>query len=66
MMKRSRLSASPYPKNHPDLATSLNNLAALYESQGRYSEAEPLLKDAIAIDRIALPENHPSPCHRPE
>nr|NCS30880.1 tetratricopeptide repeat protein [Microcystis aeruginosa F13-15] len=28
--------------NHPSTATSLNNLAALYESQGRYSEAEPL------------------------
>ncbi len=22
--------------NHPDVATSLNNLAALYDSQGRY------------------------------
>ncbi|MGB5771821.1 MAG: tetratricopeptide repeat protein, partial [Crocosphaera sp.] len=28
--------------NHPDVATSLNNLAGLYYSQGRYSDAEPL------------------------
>jgi Tetratricopeptide repeat len=28
--------------NHPSTATSLNNLAGLYESTGRYSEAEPL------------------------
>ncbi len=27
---------------HPDVATSLNNLAALYQTQGRYGEAEPL------------------------
>ena len=29
---------------HPDVATSLNNLALLYGSQGRYAEAEPLYK----------------------
>ncbi|NJO76587.1 MAG: tetratricopeptide repeat protein, partial [Leptolyngbyaceae cyanobacterium RM1_406_9] len=29
-------------KDHPDTATSLNNLALLYHSMGRYSEAEPL------------------------
>ncbi|MFZ4557221.1 MAG: tetratricopeptide repeat protein [Pseudanabaena sp.] len=25
--------------DHPDVASSLNNLAGLYESQGKYSEA---------------------------
>ncbi len=30
------------PEGHPDIATSLNNLAGLYVSQGRYTEAEPL------------------------
>jgi len=33
--------------NHPNVATSLNNLAALYESQGRYSQAEPLYRQAL-------------------
>jgi len=31
------------------LAISLNNLAALYESQGRWVEAEPLLERVLAI-----------------
>jgi len=47
-------------KEHPDFATSLNNLALLHESQGRYSEAEPLFLQAIAIDQQSLPKNHPS------
>jgi hypothetical protein len=29
-------------RDHPDVATSLNNLAALYDVQGRYADAEPL------------------------
>src|SRR5262249_18473979 len=32
---------------HPDTANSLNNLAALYYSQGRYAEAEPLYRRAL-------------------
>jgi len=34
---------------HPDVATSLNNLAELYREQGRYAQAEPLQKRALAI-----------------
>ncbi|HEY9865018.1 MAG TPA: tetratricopeptide repeat protein, partial [Candidatus Obscuribacterales bacterium] len=48
------------PPDYPDLATHLNNLATLYRSQGRYSEAEPLFLEALAINRQALPPNHPS------
>ncbi|MFN6562351.1 MAG: NB-ARC domain-containing protein, partial [Nostoc sp. ChiSLP01] len=33
-------------ESHPNVATSLNNLALLYNSQGRYSEAEPLFQQA--------------------
>ncbi|MCA2693052.1 MULTISPECIES: CHAT domain-containing tetratricopeptide repeat protein, partial [unclassified Microcystis] len=46
--------------NHPDTAISLNNLALLYKSQGRYSEAEPLYKQALAIRKQQLGDNHPS------
>jgi tetratricopeptide (TPR) repeat protein len=46
--------------NHPDVASSLNNLAYLYESQGRYTEAEPLYLQALAIAEQALGENHPN------
>ncbi|QDT96282.1 FxSxx-COOH system tetratricopeptide repeat protein [Gimesia aquarii] len=47
-------------ENHPDFATSLNNLASLYTSQGRYEEAEPLYLQAKEIRRTVLGENHPS------
>ena len=46
-------------ENHPDVATSLNNLAALYKSQGRYEEAEPLLLQALELRKRLLGENHP-------
>ena len=36
--------------DHPDTATSLNNLAGLYNNQGKYDEAEPLYQRALAID----------------
>jgi tetratricopeptide (TPR) repeat protein len=46
--------------NHPDTATSLNNLAGLYRSQGRYAEAEPLYQEALAIIKQQLGDNHPA------
>ncbi|MFM6517189.1 MAG: tetratricopeptide repeat protein, partial [Microcystis panniformis] len=46
--------------NHPYVAQSLNNLAALYYSQGRYTEAEPLYLEAINIATQVLGENHPN------
>lgn len=45
-------------KNHPNVATSCNNLAGLYRCQGRYSEAEPLYLEAVAIIRQALSPNY--------
>jgi tetratricopeptide (TPR) repeat protein len=45
--------------NHPDVATSLNNLAALYYTQGDYAKAEPLYKRSLAIREKALGPNHP-------
>ena len=47
-------------EEHPSVATSLNNLAALYRSQGRYEEAEPLYQQALAMTRKLLGEEHPS------
>ena len=44
---------------HPDVATSLNNLAALYQAQGRHPEAEPLYKRSLAIWEKALGPDHP-------
>jgi tetratricopeptide (TPR) repeat protein len=41
------------------VATSLNNLAALYDSQGRYPEAEPLYLEALDLRKLLLGDNHP-------
>jgi tetratricopeptide (TPR) repeat protein len=45
--------------NHPDVATSLNNLAALYRTQGDYAKAEPLYKRSLAIREKVLGPEHP-------
>ena len=45
--------------NHPNFATSLNNLAELYHSQGKYAQAEALHKRALAIVEKALGPEHP-------
>jgi tetratricopeptide (TPR) repeat protein len=46
-------------RDHPDVATSLNNLALLYLHQGRYREAEPLCQRSLAIREKALGSDHP-------
>ncbi len=45
--------------DHPDVATSLNNLAVLYYSQGNYSEAEPLYVRSLEIRERQLGADHP-------
>jgi len=46
-------------KEHPDYATSLNNLAMLYNSQGKYEEALPLYQEALKIYEQVLGKYHP-------
>ncbi|MEH1934842.1 MAG: tetratricopeptide repeat protein [Nostoc sp.] len=46
-------------EEHPDVASSLNNLALLYYFQGRYSKAEPLYIQTLALCRKLLGEEHP-------
>jgi len=41
------------------MATSRNNLAALYRAQGKYAEAEPLYQRSLAIREKALGPDHP-------
>ncbi|MEH2006193.1 tetratricopeptide repeat protein [Nostoc sp.] len=45
---------------HPDGATSLNDLAGLYDSQGRYSEAESLYIQALSMRKRLLGDEHPN------
>jgi hypothetical protein len=49
-----------YGADHPDVAIDLNNLAGLYKSQGRYSEAEPLYLRSLQICEQRLGVDHPS------
>jgi CHAT domain-containing protein/tetratricopeptide (TPR) repeat protein len=46
-------------EDHPDYATSLNNLGALYHAIGDYVRAEPLLRQAMEIMKKAVGEDHP-------
>ncbi|NRB64931.1 MAG: tetratricopeptide repeat protein, partial [Saprospiraceae bacterium] len=45
---------------HPTVATSLNNLAALYESTGDTDRALPLYQRSIDILEKVLGSEHPS------
>ena len=36
---------------HPNVATSLNNLALIYYDQGKYAEAEPLYQRDLATQK---------------
>jgi tetratricopeptide (TPR) repeat protein len=46
-------------EGHPDTAISYNNVAYNLQAQGRYAEAEPLYRQALAIWLKALGEGHP-------
>ena len=45
-------------REHPDTATSLNNLAVLYEAMGDYAKAEPLYEEALEIYQTLLGREH--------
>jgi CHAT domain-containing protein/tetratricopeptide (TPR) repeat protein len=45
---------------HPDVAKSAHNLALLYQMQGAYAKAEPLLVRALNIQENALGAMHPN------
>ncbi|OYQ63523.1 hypothetical protein B9G53_16505 [Pseudanabaena sp. SR411] len=45
--------------DHPEVATSLNNLAELYKLQGKYSEAESLHLRSLEVRRCQLQADHP-------
>ncbi len=51
--------AEKFGNQDPRLPTSLNNLAELYLTQGKYAQAEPLYQRALAIREKALGPEHP-------
>ena len=47
-------------EDHPNVASSLNNLAELYRTQGQYEQAEPIYQRSLAIKENTLGKDHPS------
>ena len=45
-------------EEHPGVATTLNGMASVYRSQGRYEEALEHYERALAVRRKALGEEH--------
>ena len=45
---------------HPEVATTLNNLAFLYKSRGEYNQAESLYERALTIDKKVNGDRHPN------
>ncbi len=46
-------------EEHPETLTSISNMGALLQSQGRLAEAEPYFREALEKRRRALGEEHP-------
>lgn len=46
--------------DHPDVATSLNNLALLYNTMGDYARAEPLSERSLAIRELRQAGSRPT------
>ncbi|CAF4802947.1 unnamed protein product [Rotaria sp. Silwood1] len=47
------------PPNHPDLASSYNNIGSVYDNMGEYSKALSCYERSLEIRKMALPSNHP-------
>ena len=47
------------PKNHPDIAESLNSFGVLNAKLGEYELAHSYYEEALNIRKVALGENHP-------
>ncbi len=53
-------------EDHPDYATSLNNLAGLYRAMGDHAAALPLYRQALEIRRTRAGREPPGLRHQPE
>jgi tetratricopeptide (TPR) repeat protein len=50
---------------HPAVATLLNNLGQVDKAEGRYADAEPLIKRSLAIREKVLGRDHPDVARSP-
>jgi hypothetical protein len=61
LMRRAlAIDEASYGSDHPNVATALNNLAALLQATNRLAEAEPLMRRALAIDEASYGSDHPN------
>lgn len=61
LMRRAlEMDEKSFGKEHPEVATDLNNLASLLRVTNRIEEAEPLMRRAFLIFLISLGFQHPS------
>jgi eukaryotic-like serine/threonine-protein kinase len=58
LQKATRIRQGLFPPDHPTMATVHGNLGIILMHQGRFSEAEPLLRSALEINRQALGDAH--------
>ena len=56
-----RLQETSLGADHPDLASTLNNLAVVCETLGQFDDAELFYRRAYAIASGSLPPGDPSP-----
>jgi tetratricopeptide (TPR) repeat protein len=60
LMRRAlAISEKSFGPDHPNVATSLNNLTGLLGATNRLAEAEPLYRRALAIDEKSFGPDHP-------
>jgi CHAT domain-containing protein len=55
-MYRALFPKERFPNGHPALATSISNLAALYQLSGEYAKAEPVCQEAVHLQRLLFPK----------
>jgi hypothetical protein len=54
-----KLGESRLGVNHRQRVTLLNNAAAVYNIEKKYSQAEPLVREAVAVSKNDFPPGHP-------
>jgi len=55
-----RIKQKLFGAEDPSTATSINNLAGLYQDMGEYAKAQPLYQEALRIKQKALGPEHPA------
>jgi hypothetical protein len=55
-----RLGETVLDKGHPDILTSINNPAMVLKDQGKYEQAEEMLRQVLRLSGTVLGGEHPN------